>query len=207
MTFKDEVAKIFDVCSCKCKDLRNCYCNKYRKVPKIEHAFLLDQRDNRKMFNGGMDPKVTSRNLKKLRRQSVAAKMRMNKSGSSNVSQPQCHMYDNEEETQETGSDLHNDSTDPNIEPTRNFTFSRNTAELPNLAAACDCTGVSIMKCIDSSGMISDSFRRLGFVTSDSFFFLCVLCPPGMYFTNNVGRSKSKLVKTSMLAHSKSQRN
>ena len=32
-------------------------------------------------------------------------------------------------------------------------------------------------KCNDSSGMISDSFRRLGFVTSDSFFFLCV----GMY--------------------------
>ena len=31
-----------------------------------------------------------------------------------------------------------------------------------------------LMKCIDSSGVISDSFRRLGFVTSDSFFFLCV---------------------------------
>ena len=31
-----------------------------------------------------------------------------------------------------------------------------------------------LMKCNDSSGMISDSFRRLGFVTSDSFFFLCV---------------------------------
>ena len=28
-----------------------------------------------------------------------------------------------------------------------------------------------LMKCIDYSGMISDSFRRLGFVTSDSFFF------------------------------------
>ena len=33
-----------------------------------------------------------------------------------------------------------------------------------------------LMKCNDSSGMISDSFRRLGFVTSDSFFFLCVSC-------------------------------
>ena len=31
-----------------------------------------------------------------------------------------------------------------------------------------------LMKCNDSSGMISDSFRRLGFVPSDSFFFLCV---------------------------------
>ena len=31
-----------------------------------------------------------------------------------------------------------------------------------------------LMKCIDYSIMISDSFRRLGFVTSDSFYFLCV---------------------------------
>ena len=31
-----------------------------------------------------------------------------------------------------------------------------------------------LMKCIDYSGMIRDSFRRLGFVTSDSFFFLSV---------------------------------
>ena len=31
------------------------------------------------------------------------------------------------------------------------------------------------MKCTDYSGMISDSFRRLGFVTSDSFFFLCII--------------------------------
>ena len=29
-----------------------------------------------------------------------------------------------------------------------------------------------LMKCFDYSGMIIDSFRRLGFVTSDSFFFL-----------------------------------
>ena len=31
-----------------------------------------------------------------------------------------------------------------------------------------------LMKCIDYSGMIIDSFRRIGFITSDSFFFLSV---------------------------------
>ena len=37
-----------------------------------------------------------------------------------------------------------------------------------------------LIKCIDYSVMISDSFRRLGFVTSDSFFFsLCTVTAGG----------------------------
>ena len=42
-------------------------------------------------------------------------------------------------------------------------------------------SGDRLMKRNDSSGMISNSFRRLGFVTSGSFFFLCVGSLPSYY--------------------------
>ncbi|CAH1113874.1 unnamed protein product [Psylliodes chrysocephalus] len=57
-------SKLFDVFSCKCEPISSCSCEKSRKVPPKEQAFLEDQRTNRKMALGPVDVKETERILK-----------------------------------------------------------------------------------------------------------------------------------------------
>ena len=42
--FREEALGLFDICSCRSKDLRNCKCLKDRKVSTKEVTFLNDQR-------------------------------------------------------------------------------------------------------------------------------------------------------------------
>uniref|UniRef100_A0A6P7F9D5 Uncharacterized protein LOC114326077 n=1 Tax=Diabrotica virgifera virgifera TaxID=50390 RepID=A0A6P7F9D5_DIAVI len=60
---------LFDICSCKCSELDKCLCPAPRKVPKLEHAFLTDQRNLRMMIIGGIDQaetkKIEKRNKRK----------------------------------------------------------------------------------------------------------------------------------------------
>ena len=53
--FKESSNILFDFCSCKCKGIILCTCSKEKKVPSIERDFLLDQRNKRRMFIGGVD--------------------------------------------------------------------------------------------------------------------------------------------------------
>lgn len=75
-TFKSDSKRLFDISCCKCLDFERCSCEKKRKVPKVERAFLQDQRSDRKMQIGGVDIVLTrsiekrvERNQKELRRQ------------------------------------------------------------------------------------------------------------------------------------------
>ena len=104
--FKVEIGMLFDVAACKCRDLGHCYCIMDLKVPNSENIFLVDQRGLRKMIISGVDPKVTARNLKKLRRQSEAARLSGAEGQTPLESQPRAGMIDNEEEDKETGIDL-----------------------------------------------------------------------------------------------------
>lgn len=45
--FKESSMAIFDICSCKCEDIKRCICEKSRRVPKKELDFLQDQRTGR----------------------------------------------------------------------------------------------------------------------------------------------------------------
>ena len=125
-------------------------------MPKLEHEFLIDQRTSRKMYIGGIDTKVSSRKAKKFSRQSAAEGRRMDKSRSSNETQSQ--FDESEEDIEQVNSPLQCELTDPNFKPSKNFnTTERNTTELPNLAAACDRTGVSSRSAaILSSALLED---------------------------------------------------
>jgi len=59
--FKDRFDVLFDFCSCKCKNFRICACLREKKITKTEKNFLMDQRNDRKMFIGGLDPARTSK--------------------------------------------------------------------------------------------------------------------------------------------------
>ena len=58
---KDATERLFDICSCKYKCLSSCNCSKDRKVPSLEHSFLIDQRSSRQMIIGRIDQKITKK--------------------------------------------------------------------------------------------------------------------------------------------------
>jgi hypothetical protein len=53
--FKCDAQKLFDIGACKCITFQTCSCSKENKVPKLEQAFLIDQRTVRKMAIGSVD--------------------------------------------------------------------------------------------------------------------------------------------------------
>ena len=60
---------LFDISTCKCRDISKCACPKEKKIPKAEHAFLVDQRNARSMSIGGIDLAMTKKNIEKQKRQ------------------------------------------------------------------------------------------------------------------------------------------
>ena len=73
---QDEIEKdldtLFDICSCKCKELSSCCCPMVLKVPAIEHDFLTDQRTIRVGRIAGVDKKESARAERRLKRKSVS---------------------------------------------------------------------------------------------------------------------------------------
>jgi hypothetical protein len=73
---QDEIEKdldtLFDICSCKCKELSSCCCPMVLKVPAIEHDFLTDQRTIRVGRIAGIDKKESARAERRLKRKSVS---------------------------------------------------------------------------------------------------------------------------------------
>lgn len=68
-SFQDTAnTKLFDITSCKCKELKNCSCELLKKVPVEERQFLNDQRSTRKMSIGSIDKPLTVKINKKLTR-------------------------------------------------------------------------------------------------------------------------------------------
>lgn len=68
---QDGLRKLFDVCSCKCKDLDECTCPRKQKVPSIEK----DQRNERKMLMEGVDENETRRLNKRKSRNEKSQKL------------------------------------------------------------------------------------------------------------------------------------
>lgn len=65
-TFRDDAKrKLFDICLCKCTELKRCNCSLSNKVPKEEQEFLLDQRTTRKMFIGSVNRALTIKTMQK----------------------------------------------------------------------------------------------------------------------------------------------
>ena len=111
------------------------------------------------MLINGVDPKITSRKLKKLKRQSKRDATRMSTSNNACPIESQLEYSEiyGEELTENTSFDSNNSVVDPNFVPTSSTLSSRNMAPLPNLALACDRTGVSNRSAaIISSAILED---------------------------------------------------
>lgn len=86
--FKSDIVNLFDICLCKCKDLEKCSCPSIRKVPKVEHAFLTDQRNLRKMIIGGIDLVETKKIEKRNKRQEKSLRSELNTNRGLELSRP-----------------------------------------------------------------------------------------------------------------------
>ena len=74
---------LFDISTCKCSEFTTCNCEKFRKVPVDEQAFLTDQRIIRNMLIGKVDNIATKRLHRQLKRK-AAADLRVTRNKKSN---------------------------------------------------------------------------------------------------------------------------
>ena len=63
---------LFDIASCKCRDLNDCHCSKEKKIPAEEREFVIDQRTTRNLVIGSIDvassKNIAKRNQRKMER-------------------------------------------------------------------------------------------------------------------------------------------
>lgn len=76
-SFVDHSNSLFEFCACKCVDFDNCSCPKDKKIPVLERNFILDQRNERKMFIGNIDKIETSKMIKKAQRKTSIAERKV----------------------------------------------------------------------------------------------------------------------------------
>ena len=145
--FESLLIQLFDAAACKCHIFDTCRCKKDAKVPKVERAFLNDQRGLRKMIIAGIDPTLTGRLVKKLARRKALSK---ESAGSDKESQEAVmkRSYTSQNDESEINVDNGNVEdyvTDPCfIGPDEEEKTSEyNTNKMENLAVACERTGVS----------------------------------------------------------------
>lgn len=137
--------KLFDVAACKYHIFDSCKCKKDQTVPKEERPFLNDQCRSRKMVIGGIDPKITGRQVNKF------ARNVRDKKSTCLDKQLQREMSGNSAPIQHFESKMHlyNESADNVRDPSfvgpkkKNGASKCNTKAMNNLAVACDRTGVS----------------------------------------------------------------
>lgn len=77
--------KLFDICSCKCLNLKNCSCARNRKIPALEHDFIIDQRTKRRLMISSTDKKRTKTLANRAERQTKSVAVRQPPPSTQNV--------------------------------------------------------------------------------------------------------------------------
>lgn len=156
--------KLFDICACKCAFETNCNCDKTRRVPSAERAFLQDQRTLRLMCISSID-QLSSKKLalklqRRTREQHRTRKLSSSVIGASsnNDIEPQLEIYQDDNnsvisddasvdnDNSQTGSDTPaaQSEIDCNLNIVENKSQdSVSCRRLPALARACDRYGIS----------------------------------------------------------------
>ena len=147
-TFKLEAQnKLFRIAACKCKLLSNCTCSKERKVPKKEHIFLLDQRNERKMVIDRVDIIITkTKNVTMLRKQREHDLLSLTKctDNANNID------HDISSESENISDDTDDDEAYPESTTSKRMLEKKHasspkkkkTKHLQTVASACDRAGV-----------------------------------------------------------------
>lgn len=146
--FRDSLEKkLFDIASCKCSDYLLCKCK--NKIPTREHDFIEDQRHDRKMIIGSVDKVVTKKLERSLYRKIVETQSPV-ASTSSSRSDMNLPLYQDISDSSSGSSDgsatsvyEKNTKTGTRDDSPETRRTKQMRISLPNLAQACDRTGVS----------------------------------------------------------------
>lgn len=160
VSFRESAEKdLFDICICKCNDLSKCTCKV--KVPVAERAFLADQRTFRRMGIGSIDVKTTQV-LKKRHQRKVKAAKYQNTHITEDNDKEKCNILSTSEEATTSNS---NSSKDTSPKDHTNPSTSQLRTKLPNVALACDRTGVS-----DRSAaiLINSALKDMGIISKNN---------------------------------------
>lgn len=76
--FRRSSKALFDIATCKCKDIKNCICPRIKKIPVWEQNFLIDQRTSRKMVIGSIDIDMTNQMRNTMKRKLARQKLQCN---------------------------------------------------------------------------------------------------------------------------------
>ena len=72
--FRRTSKALFDISSCKCKNIDECTCPRHKKLPAREKSFLIDQRTTRRMVIGTLDIVTTNKITNTLKRKMLRKK-------------------------------------------------------------------------------------------------------------------------------------
>ena len=145
---KEAKCKLFDVSCCKCDPITKCRCIKAMKVPKKEHAFLLDQRSTRKMMMGSVDKKFSKRQQRAYLRNKLSTSCDENQSSSTKGDVFQISLSSSSETGDEFAPSSYHESMSlrkralPNTPKHKPPQKSKKLC-LTRVAEACDRAGVS----------------------------------------------------------------
>ena len=162
--FYDDSKKLFDFVSCKCKTFDDCRCNKDLKIPVIERDFVVDQRNERRMFIGNTDQKITNAQKRRLERlmkeprkvPKLMDTIQITDSSSQSTSDASADEYIPVTHKRKSTNIVANEG---------DSSKSSKRPRLSNLALACDRTGVSDR----AAALISSSvLQDYGFITASS---------------------------------------
>jgi len=133
-------SNLFDIAACKCSDFDACCCERDKRIPIEERAFITDQRGARRMVIGNIDRKTTTRIKKRKEREYKREKYYKSQSTVSNKDDPpdnnsSCKTVDSDSTTSASSGDVYMQS--------EGETSSRNIKSLPTLSRECDRYGVS----------------------------------------------------------------
>ena len=136
--FKQEASKLFDICTCKCKETV-CHCCKTRKVTPQEMEFLNDQRSSRKMIIGKIDAAETAVLQKRIKRKESLKRQFSSPSSSSEFDQSGFEFGSSSDSDVEKSFVVNNWQRETKPSKTK----KQMRLSLPTLATACDRHGVS----------------------------------------------------------------
>lgn len=152
---------MFDIASCKCNLDLVCVCEKDRKVPRLEHTFLKDQRTVRKMQIGRTDVTETRRKHKRIRSSKTVTKK-------SHLNIHSDDSYEHQEILNSNNTDS-SCSTDISFQlkrpPTKREKKSMNHVELPNVANICDRYSISDRAAASLTSAVLEDY---GIITNDN---------------------------------------
>lgn len=176
--FDEANSTLFDISACKCLNYEQCKCSV--KIPSMERNFLADQRHERKMVIGSVDisatqkmKRVRERQCRRETQEAKAKELADNGSSSKNITDLEANVVLGSDSELEEISENDDDYVGPKAKYqkiTDDETPSTSKAgqmriSLPNLAVACDRTGVS-----DRSAAIiaSSVLHDIGIVSKDT---------------------------------------